>query len=177
MLLLQDTLDLIPVFDPTDDQRPRYPPHFSTECAPRALVQDHVILELSVHFWVTLHHVRACSVTSIMPDSVTLWAVTHQAPLSMGVCRQEYWSGLPCSPSGDLPSPGIEPASSASPAVQVDCLLTESLGKPHHWPKQVTWTVLISVDYSCVIFPKGVWLASLPGYTVCTRDIQLLIFM
>ena len=35
----------------------------------------------------------------------------RQAPLSMGFSRQEYWSGLPCPPSGDLPDPGIEPAS------------------------------------------------------------------
>ena len=37
-----------------------------------------------------------------------LWAVTHQAPLSMGFSRQEYWSRLPCPPPGDLPGPGIE---------------------------------------------------------------------
>ena len=37
-----------------------------------------------------------------------------QAPLSMGFSRQEYCSGLPCPPSGDLPDPGIEPASPAS---------------------------------------------------------------
>ena len=37
--------------------------------------------------------------------------VAHQAPLSMGFFRQEYWSGLSCSPPGDLPNPGIEPES------------------------------------------------------------------
>ena len=42
---------------------------------------------------------------------VTLWTVTHQAPLSMGFSRQEYWSGLPCPPLGELPDPGIEPMS------------------------------------------------------------------
>ena len=39
---------------------------------------------------------------------VTLWTVAHQAPLSMGFSSQEYWSGLPCPPPGDLPDPGIE---------------------------------------------------------------------
>ena len=34
--------------------------------------------------------------------SATLWTVAHQAPLSMGFSRQEYWSELPCPPSGDL---------------------------------------------------------------------------
>ena len=38
-----------------------------------------------------------------------------QAPLSMGLSGQEYWSGLPCPSPGDLPNPGIESASLASP--------------------------------------------------------------
>ena len=37
----------------------------------------------------------------------TPWTVTCQAPLSKGLSRQEYWSGLPCSPPGDLPEPGL----------------------------------------------------------------------
>ena len=45
-----------------------------------------------------------------------IWTVAHQAPLSMGFSRQEYWSGLPRPPPGDLPNPGIEPISLASPA-------------------------------------------------------------
>ena len=48
---------------------------------------------------------------------VTLWTVAHQAPLSMGFSRQEYWSGLPCLPPGNLPDPGIEPVSLMSPAL------------------------------------------------------------
>ena len=44
---------------------------------------------------------------------VTLWPVAHQALLSMGLSRQEYQSGLPCPPPGDLPDPGIKPASPA----------------------------------------------------------------
>ena len=42
---------------------------------------------------------------------LTPWTVALQAPLSMGFSRQEYWNGLPCPPPGDLPNPGIEPAS------------------------------------------------------------------
>ena len=45
------------------------------------------------------------------------WTVARQAPLSMGFSRQEYWSGLPCPPPGDLPHPGIEPESLTSPAL------------------------------------------------------------
>ena len=42
---------------------------------------------------------------------VTLWTVAHQAPLSMVFSRQQYWSGLPWPPPGDLPDPGIHPTS------------------------------------------------------------------
>ena len=42
---------------------------------------------------------------------VTLWTIAYQAPLSKGFSRQEYWSGLPCPPPGDLPDPETEPAS------------------------------------------------------------------
>ena len=48
---------------------------------------------------------------------VTLWTTAHQAPLSMGFSRQEYWSRLPCPPPGDLPDPGIKLASLMSPAL------------------------------------------------------------
>ena len=47
----------------------------------------------------------------------TLWTVAHQAPLSKGFSRQEYWSGLPCPSPRDLPNPGIEPESFKSPAL------------------------------------------------------------
>ena len=43
----------------------------------------------------------------------TPWTVACQAPLSMGFSRRDYWSGLPCSPPGDLPDRGIESVSSA----------------------------------------------------------------
>ena len=52
---------------------------------------------------------------------VTLWTVVHQASLSTRFSRQEYWSGLPCAPPGDLPDPGIE---HTSPALQADSLTT-----------------------------------------------------
>ena len=55
--------------------------------------------------------------------SGTLWTVALQAPLSMGFPRQEYWSGLPFPPPGDLPDAGME---TDSPALQVDFLLESS---------------------------------------------------
>ena len=57
----------------------------------------------------------------------TPWTVARQASLSMEFFRQEHWSGFPYLPPGDLPDPGIEPA---SPALQVDSLPAEPSGKP-----------------------------------------------
>ena len=67
-----------------------------------------------------------------MSDSfVVTWTVGHQAPLSIGFSRQEYWSGLPFPSPGDLPDPGVKPASpAASPALQADSLLLSHLGGP-----------------------------------------------
>ena len=52
----------------------------------------------------------------------------HQAPLSMEFPRQEYWSGFPFPPPGDLPDPGIRPVSPVSPALQADSLLLSHRG-------------------------------------------------
>ena len=60
---------------------------------------------------------------------VTTGTIAHQAPLSI-LPRQGYWSGLPCPPPGDLPHPGIEPASPASPALAGVFFTTEPPGKP-----------------------------------------------
>ena len=59
------------------------------------------------------------SPSKVSDSFATLWTVAHQAPLSMGFARHEYWSGLPFPPPGDLPNPGIKPT---SPALQADSL-------------------------------------------------------
>ena len=51
------------------------------------------------------------------PLFATPWTAACQAPLSVGLSSQEYWSGLPCPPPGDLPDPGTEPSSLRSPAL------------------------------------------------------------
>ena len=61
---------------------------------------------------------RVCSVACVWLFA-TLWTVASQAPLSMGISRQEYWSGLLCPLPGNLPDPEREPA---SPALQADSL-------------------------------------------------------
>ena len=57
---------------------------------------------------------------------MTLWTVAHQAPLSMGFSRQEYWSGLPLSSPGDLPYREMKPR---SPTLQMDSLPSKPPGK------------------------------------------------
>ena len=73
--------------------------------------------------------VELCAVPShsVMSDSAAPWTVAHQAPLSMGFSKQEYWSGLPFPSPGDLPDSGTE---SRSPVLQADSLPSEPLGKP-----------------------------------------------
>ena len=55
------------------------------------------------------------------------WTAARQAPPWVGFSKQEYWSGLPCPPPGNLPNPGIEPR---SPTLQADSLPSEPPGKP-----------------------------------------------
>ena len=113
---------------------------------------------------------HACSVVSNY--SATPWTVAPQAPLSMGFYRQEYWSGLPFPPPGDLPDPGIE---SASPALAGEFFTTEPPGKPSafsvwHFPNtnhphgEGNDTPL---QYSCLENPMdaGAWWAAVHGVT------------
>ena len=73
---------------------------------------------------------------------VTPWTVAHQAPLSMGFSRQEYWNGLPFPTPGDLPDPGVKPTFPAAPALQLD-----SLPLSH----QASWTFIKLFGLNCFI--------------------------
>ena len=77
---------------------------------------------------------HACSplVIQCVRLAVTPRAVARQAPLSMNFLRQEYWSGLPCPPAGNLPNPGIEPLSPASLALAGRFFTMCLLGNPIH---------------------------------------------
>ena len=68
---------------------------------------------------------ETCSHWSSMAAIATPWTVALQSPLSMGFSRQEYWSGFPCPPSGDLPAPGIELACLESPELAGGFFTTE----------------------------------------------------
>ena len=77
-----------------------------------------------------LHLFSPCaSLLSHVRLFATPWNVAHRVPMSIGFSRQEYWSGLPCPPPGDLPDPRIEPR---SPTCQVDPLPSEPPGKPKY---------------------------------------------
>ena len=65
----------------------------------------------------------------------TLWTVACQAPLSMGFSRQEYWSGLPCSPPRDLLDPGTEPASPVSLALAGSFFTTSTTWEAPYRPQ------------------------------------------
>ena len=67
---------------------------------------------------------------SVVPLCNPMDSSLHEAPLSKGFSRQEYWSVLPFPPPPDLPDPGIKPRSSA---LQADSLLSRQPGKPHLW--------------------------------------------
>ena len=70
-----------------------------------------------------------CLVAQSRPTLSTPWTAACHAPLSMGLSRQEYWSGLPCLPPGDPPNPRIEPM---FPALAGRFFTAEPLGKPDH---------------------------------------------
>ena len=91
------------------------------------------------------------SVTKSCPTLVTPLTAAHQAPLSAGFPRQEYWSGVPFPPPGNLPDPGIEPRSPTLQAVSSTAcrfFLTKPPGKPSGRIYSLLFLCLI---YSCFI--------------------------
>ena len=103
----------------------------------------------------------------------TLWTVAHQAPLSMGFPRQEYWSGLLCPPSGDLPDPEMEPSLAGG------FFTAEPPGKPILWVTNPY--SLVSHRWACLVENhtrkvKEIHLSPISGITVfygCKRNPQL----
>ena len=80
--------------------------------------------------WKTPRDYHVCEfMLSCVRPFATLWIVARQAPLSMGFSRQEFWSGLPFPPWGDLPEPGIKPTSCVAPALAGKFFIVEPPGK------------------------------------------------
>ena len=92
------------------------------------------VLLLYSRYSLVIYFMHSCMLScfSHVQLFVTLWTVAHQALLSMGFSRQEYWSKLPCPSPRDLPSPRIEHSSLTSPALAGKFFTTSS-----------TWEILL----------------------------------
>ena len=83
--------------------------------------------------------------------SMTLWnSCSPPGSSSMGFSRQEYWSGLPCPPLGELPDTGIQPASIMSPALAGGFLTTSATWEAQ-WGSQSSWNTLF-LYLSCYFY-------------------------
>ena len=92
------------------------------------------------------------------------WIVAHQAPLSIGFSRQEYWSGLLCPPppGEDLPDPGIEPTSLTSPALAVGFFTTST-----------TWEALGLIEQEAPAGIGGREVSEAASFTSSARSLQV----
>ena len=95
----------------------------------------------------------------------TPWTLAHQILLSMEFTRQEYWSGLPFPPLGDLPNSGLEPSSLASPALAGGFFVSVLLGKPQGW----LYHLWIFRDSFTSSFPIWMSFISSPSLIAMTR--------
>ena len=82
----------------------------------------------------------------------TLWTIAHQAPLSMGFSRQKYCSGLPCPSPGDLPEPGVKPASLMSPELARGFFTTSTIWEAQIWVYQIDSCTVILIHKSTCKF-------------------------
>ena len=82
-------------------------------------------------------------------------SVARHAPLSVGFSRQEYWSGLPFPPLGDLPDPGIKPTSLKSPTLAVEFFTTSTTWEAHT-SQDKTWGYYSRV-FSTVLPIEQLW--------------------
>ena len=136
---------------------------------PPWLVQGCQVSHSTFHFWgstsipgklggVVDHSTMSMCMLSLFSRVwlfATLWTIAHQASLFMGLSRQEYLSGLPYPPPGDLPHSGIKPMSPMAPGLQTHFFTVEPLGKPY--PMMATSLILFrgchhGREYLCSVF-------------------------
>ena len=89
------------------------------------------------------------------PTLGTPWTAAHQAPLYMGFSRQEYWSGLPCPPPGDLPNPGMDPMSLMSAELAGGFFTTRATWESFYY--LLNLQKFISKDQMSKIIFKVIW--------------------
>ena len=106
-----------------------------------------MFLYVNTVFQYFLHMLSSVQISrSVLSDSLRPHGLQPASFLcSQGFSRQEYWSGLPCPPPGDVPNPGIEPR---SPALQTDSLPSESAACQASLPLTISWSLpkLMSVE-------------------------------
>ena len=109
-------------------------------------------------------HGNVCSLSSCLVTKSCLTLCNHQAPLSMGFFRQEYWSGLPFPSPGDLPNPGIE---STSPALADGVFTTEPPGELRVLLPSSLFTFPAPHSSRCSINACGIKLNALYTFYFC----------
>ena len=113
--------------------------------------------------WITgnspnMWQVCVCLVAQLCLTLATPWTVAHQAPLSMGFPRQEYWSVFLCPPPGDLPDPEIEPKYPTSPELTSGFLTTSATWGRRQWhPTPVLLPGKSHGQRSLVGYSPGSW--------------------
>ena len=104
-------------------------------------------LYLTLSCLLCVKEVKKCESLSRVQLFATPWTVGHQAPLSLGFCRQESWSGLPFPSPGTLPNPGTE---TGSPTSQAKSLLCEPPGKP--WLCVTSFSLVVILEIDSIIY-------------------------
>jgi len=102
-----------------------------------------------------VHFMDCLIAKSCLSLFATLWTVARQAPLSKGFSRQEYWSGLPCPPPGDLPDPGIKLLSLMSPVLAGRFFTSSSTWeapKRNMQPQNMNYRLYICIFLSLYIY-------------------------
>ena len=106
----------------------------------------------------------------------TQWTVARQAPLSMGFSRQEYWSGLPCPPPGELPDPGIKPESLMSPALAGGFFTTSTTWEAPTRGRECNnypWRSFMSLRQVFCILESTVWRLSVLGCACVSQCVHV----
>ena len=96
----------------------------------------------------------------------TLWTLAHEAPLSLEFSRQEYWSGLPWLPPGDLPVPGIRLESLVSPALAGKFFISSATWETSLWhtgPLIVMYRWVLGLKPMCPALQGGFSTTGPPG--------------